>query len=97
MPITSARSSAAEPGPALIHTHFTAYDVPAVLAAPQQRRRRSSTGTSTRCSAPGPLSVARHSAKFALFRRYVDRILVPAANIGEGLVAADGARATRSC
>lgn len=74
--------------PTVVHTHFTSYDIPAALAKRRQHgdgrfllfwHIHTVLGTS-------PLAVARNSAKFALFGATVDRVVVPAANIGEGLI-----------
>jgi glycosyltransferase involved in cell wall biosynthesis len=69
----------------LIHTHFTVYDLAAAFAARGHPachvywHIHTVLGTSR-------LSVLRNSLKFRLFSSGVDRIIVPAENIGEGLV-----------
>lgn len=70
--------------PTLVHTHFTTYDVPAVLAA----RGRSNTSVywhvhTVLSTSPG--AITRNALKFATFGRLVDRILCPSSNIAEGV------------
>jgi L-malate glycosyltransferase len=76
---------AAGGGPGLIHTHFTRYDIPAVLAARRDPSLRVFWHIHT-VLGRSRLSFARNALKFRLFSGPVQRILVPAANIGEGLV-----------
>lgn len=73
-------------GPLVVHTHFTTFDVPATLAL----RSRADAVLFWHIHTVlrrGAASVLRNSAKFALFGGGVDRIVVPAANIGDGLAA----------
>jgi glycosyltransferase involved in cell wall biosynthesis len=70
--------------PTVLHTHFTSFDIGAVMAARRRTNIRVFWHIHTVLE-DDPLTVIRHSAKFLIFRRRVDRVLVPAANIGDGL------------
>lgn len=79
------RMLAEESGPTVLHSHFTTFDVPAVLAA----GRRPQTAIiwhvhSTLMTRPA--SVIRNIAKFATFGRWVDALLCPAQNIADGVI-----------
>lgn len=71
--------------PTILHTHFTAYDVAAALAA--RRRRNVSvywhihTVLSNR-----PRALLGNVLKFSLVGRYVDRILTPSADVAAELI-----------
>lgn len=70
-------------GPTVLHTHFTTWDIPAVLAG---RRRSVSVFWHVHSSLPtGLRSRARNIAKFSTFGRRVDGILCPAPDIADGV------------
>ena len=72
-------------GPLVVHTHFTTYDIPAALALRGRPEAVLFWHIHTVLGA-GLGSIARNSAKFALLGRRADRIVVPAANVGDELV-----------
>lgn len=79
------RMLAEDAGPTVLHSHFTTFDVPAVLAA----GRRPQTAIvwhvhSTLMTRPA--SVIRNIAKFATFGHRVDALLCPAQNIADGAI-----------
>jgi glycosyltransferase involved in cell wall biosynthesis len=68
--------------PTVLHTHFTAYDVPAVMAA----RGRPDTSVIWHLHTPPDESLRgrlRNRAKFSLFGRDVDRVLCVAPHLAE--------------
>jgi L-malate glycosyltransferase len=70
--------------PTVLHTHFTAFDVPAAVAA----RRRGDCALLWHIHTllgTGVVSQVRNTLKLILFRGQVDRIIVPADNIGDAL------------
>lgn len=71
--------------PTLIHTHFTRYDVPAVLAA-RHRPRTVVIWDIRTALAPGPGALLRNALKFMLLGRSVQRILCPATDLARDLV-----------
>ena len=71
-----------EPGPTILHTHFTRWDVPAALAA----RRLDSAAVIWHVHTTlgkTPAAVLRNVAKFATLGRGVAAILCPAPNIAD--------------
>ena len=71
-----------EPGPTILHTHFTGWDVPAALAA----RRLDSAAVIWHVHTTlgkTPAAVLRNVAKFATLGRGVAAILCPAPNIAD--------------
>lgn len=77
--------------PTVLHTHFTKWDIPAVMAA---RRTRASVVWHVHSALPrDPLVVARTVFKFGAIGRDVAAILCPAPNIVEGVKLRLGPRA----
>jgi glycosyltransferase involved in cell wall biosynthesis len=73
------------PAPTVMHSHFTTFDVPAVLA----RGSRPLTAVVWHVHSTlmtEPISIARNAAKFATFGRQVDALLCPAQNIADGVI-----------
>lgn len=70
--------------PTLLHTHFTAYDVAAALAARRVTDLHVYWHIHTVLTT-GPRALLANAAKFGLLGRYVDRILVPSAGLAEGV------------
>jgi glycosyltransferase involved in cell wall biosynthesis len=76
------RELGGEPGPVILHTHFTLWDAPAVLAA--RRLDRAAVVWHVHTSLGKTLaSRLRNMAKFASLGRGVSAILCPAPNIAE--------------
>jgi glycosyltransferase involved in cell wall biosynthesis len=75
--------------PAVLHTHFTRYDVPAALIARPDVHVYWHVHT---VLSRRPRAVAGHLAKFRSMGRYVDRILSPAANVAESIARRGGDR-----
>ncbi len=78
-------------GPAILHTHFTTWDVAAVRVA----RSRPDTRVFWHVHSTLPTSAvgwARNAIKFGLVARSVDQILCPAPNVVEGVKARFGPR-----
>ncbi len=71
-----------QPGPTILHTHFTLWDVPAVLAARRLDRAAVVWHVHTTLSKT-PVAVLRNMAKFASLGRGVSAILCPAPNIAD--------------
>lgn len=70
--------------PTVLHTHFTAYDVPAALVA----RRRSDVHVYWHLHSilsNSPVRVVANAAKFRLMAPYVHRVLSPAANVADSV------------
>lgn len=67
-------------GPTIVHTHFTAFDVPAALAA-RARPNASVLWHLHSRAAPGWLAAARNMVKYAVFGRMVEQILCVAPDI----------------
>ena len=77
------RELGGEPGPTILHTHFTALGRPGGARGPAPRPRRGRSGTCTRPSARRRPRVLRNMAKFASLGRGVSAILCPAPNIAD--------------
>ena len=75
-------SCATNPGPTILHTHFTLWDVPAALAARRLDRAAVIWHVHTTLGKT-PASVLRNVAKFASLGRGVAAILCPAPNIAD--------------
>ncbi len=71
-----------DPGPTILHTHFTLWDVPAALAARRLDRAAVIWHVHTTLGKT-PASVLRNVAKFASVGRGVSAILCPAPNIAD--------------
>ncbi len=71
-----------DPGPTILHTHFTGWDVPAALAARRLDRAAVVWHVHTTLGKT-PAAVLRNAAKFATLGRGVAAILCPAPNIAE--------------
>jgi glycosyltransferase involved in cell wall biosynthesis len=71
---------AERPGPAVLHSHFTRFDVAAALARARRRDLHVLWHVHTR-TRDAPAVVARNVVKFALLGRLVDRILC----VGQGV------------
>jgi glycosyltransferase involved in cell wall biosynthesis len=77
-----ARELGEEPGPTILHTHFTLWDAPAVLAA--RRLDRAAVVWHIHTTLAKTLAARlRNMAKFASLGRGVSAILCPAPNIAE--------------
>ena len=76
------RELGGEPGPTILHTHFTLWDVPAALAARRLDRGAAIWHVHTTLGKT-PASVLRNVAKFASLGRGVAAILCPAPNIAD--------------
>ena len=77
----------APPGPALLHTHFTRFDLPALAAA----RSRPDTAVIWHVHTPlysGVRSVARNAVKYAVLGRRADAILASGAAVADSLARA---------
>ena len=71
-----------QPGPLILHTHFTTWDVAAVIAA---RGREAAVFWHVHSSLPSePMIVARTAIKFGVLGRRVAGFLCPAPNIADG-------------
>jgi glycosyltransferase involved in cell wall biosynthesis len=78
---------AGEAGPMVMHTHFTAWDVAAVVASRSPRVSRASVFWHIHSALPrSPSMVARGAAKFGILGRFADGIICPAPNIAMGVV-----------
>jgi glycosyltransferase involved in cell wall biosynthesis len=71
--------------PTVLHTHFTAYDVPAALAARARPDLNVYWHIHTVLS-NRPLAIAGNALKFSLLGRYVDRILTPSDDVARELI-----------
>jgi glycosyltransferase involved in cell wall biosynthesis len=74
------------PAPTILHTHFSSYDDPAVLA----KRRRGDVVVVWHVHtvlASSPRVYLTNLARFSLFARSVDLILCPARNVADGMIA----------
>jgi glycosyltransferase involved in cell wall biosynthesis len=71
-----------QPGPTILHTHFTLWDVPAALAARRLDRAAVVWHVHTTLG-KSPASKLRNMAKFATLGRRVSAILCPAENIAD--------------
>ena len=71
-----------DPGPTILHTHFTLWDVPAALAARRLDRAAVVWHVHTTLGKT-PASILRNMAKFASLGRGVSAILCPAPNIAD--------------
>jgi glycosyltransferase involved in cell wall biosynthesis len=72
--------------PTIVHAHFSAYDIPAVLA----KRGRSNVVVVWHVHTvlgSSPRVYVTNLARFSLFARSVDLVLCPAQNIAEGMIA----------
>jgi Glycosyltransferase len=70
--------------PAILHTHFTVYDVAAALASRRRPDVHVYWHVHTVLSS-SPKTVVANAIKFRILGRYVDRILCSAANIADGI------------
>ncbi|CAN5477565.1 hypothetical protein BH10ACT11_BH10ACT11_19270 [soil metagenome] len=78
-------------GPMLLHTHFTRFDVPAVVATMGRADTRVVWHEHTAMSSE-PITVARNVIKFGLMRRQVDKIYCPAPDLAREVVRRLGPR-----
>jgi glycosyltransferase involved in cell wall biosynthesis len=74
-----------DPRPTLLHTHFTKFDIPAERAARDLPDCHVFWHIHT-VLAEDRVTILRNNLKFRMFSSGVDRVLVPAENIGEGLI-----------
>lgn len=70
--------------PTILHTHFTGYDISAVLAARKRPHLHVYWHIHTVLS-PRMRAVAANAVKFGLLGRHVDRILTPASSVADGV------------
>lgn len=74
----------ADSEPTVLHTHFTVYDVAAALMARGRPNVKVYWHVHTVLSA-SPRNIVANPVKFSLYGRYVDRILVPSADLAAGI------------
>jgi glycosyltransferase involved in cell wall biosynthesis len=79
----------AEPGPTVLHSHFTQYDL-AVAAVARRRRDVTAYWHLHTVLSPRPSIRARNRLKFSLLSRPVERILCVAPHLAEAVVARGG-------